>query len=163
MQIRPATEADLPAILAIYNEVIANSTAVYRDEPYTHKDRLAWLRIRQQQGFPVLVACLEDTIAGFSSFGEFRASPCYRHTVEHTVHIHAGYRGRGIGAELVQALIPYALALNMHVMIGAVDAENQGSIRFHESLGFERVAHLKQVGFKFNRWLDLILLQRIIS
>lgn len=162
MQIRPATEADLPGILAIYNDVIANTTAIYRDDPYTYEDRRAWLHDRRRRGFPVLVACLENTIVGFSTFGEFRASPGYRHTVEHTVHIHADWRARGIGGQLLEALFPYARALNIHVMIAAVGAENEGSIRFHERLGFERVACLKQVGFKFNRWLDLVLLQRTV-
>lgn len=166
MQIRDATETDLPGILAIYNEVIANSTAVYSEAPVTLDDRRAWFAVRQAQGFPVLVA-VEDGggdsgVLGFATFGEFRAWPCYRHTVEHSIHIRADRRGAGLGKALMQALIPRAAALGKHVLIAGVDADNAASIGLHETLGFVRVAHFKEVGYKFGRWLDLVFLQRIL-
>lgn len=161
--IRPAATEDLPEILAIYNEVIANSTAIYTETPVSLADRQAWFEARHQQGFPVLVAADASGVLGFASFGDFRAWPCYRYSVEHSVHIRAGARGRGLGAKLVEALLVEAHKLGKHVMIAGVDAANHASLRFHERLGFEPVGHFREVGFKFNRWLDLVFLQRMIE
>jgi L-amino acid N-acyltransferase len=163
MIVRDAVEGDLPAILEIYNDIIATSTAVYRDTPATLDDRLAWWRAKQEPGFPTLVADHDDVVIGFATFGDFRSWPGYRFTVEHTVHVHRDHRGRGVGAALMGPLIARAESLGKHVMIAGVDADNAGSIAFHERLGFERVAHFRQVGFKFNRWLDLVFLQRFLA
>lgn len=160
MEIRDAREEDLPGILAIYNEVIAGSTAVYADDPATFADRRDWWRARCAQGYPVLVAVEDGAVLGFASFGDFRAWPGYRYTVEHSVHVGAGRRGRGVGGRLMTALFPRAAALGKHVMIAGVDAANESSLRFHERLGFVAVGHLREVGHKFGRWLDLVLLQR---
>jgi phosphinothricin acetyltransferase len=162
--IRAASEADLPGILAIYNDVIATSTAVYTSEPATLDERRAWFSTRHAHGFPVLVAADRDQVLGFASFGEWRGAwPGYRCTVEHSVHVRADVRGRGVGRALVEALFPAALALGKHVMIGAIDAANDASIRFHARLGFERVACFREVGHKFGRWLDLIFMQRFLD
>jgi phosphinothricin acetyltransferase len=161
--IRDATAADLPGILEIYNEVIATTTAVYREEPASLEERHRWWRDRLAQGYPLLVAEEAGGVAGFASFGDFRIWPCYRHTVEHSVHVRRERRGCGLGSALVTALIPRAARLGKHIMIAGVDADNAGSIRMHERLGFERVAHLREVGFKFGRWLDLVFLQRLIE
>jgi L-amino acid N-acyltransferase len=163
MQIRDAEESDLPGLLAIYNDVIATSTAVYTDAPVTLEDRRQWRQARLASGYPVLVAIDSSGVLGFSTFGDFRSWPGYRYTVEHTVHVRADCRGRGIGSELLEALFPRAAALDKHVMIAGVDAANSASIRFHERLGFQRAAHLKEVGHKFGRWLDLVFLQRWIA
>ncbi len=160
--IREAAEADLPGILAIYNEVIATSTAVYSYLPVTLGERYEWWRARAAQGYPVLVAHDAAGIAGFATFGDFRAWPGYRFTVEHSVHVRADGRSRGLGTALVQALITRAAALGKHVMIAGVDAANAASIRFHERLGFTRCGHLREVGYKFDRWLDLVFLQRML-
>ncbi len=160
MLIADATEADLPGILAIYNDVIAHSTAVYSNVPVTLENRLEWWSSRVARGYPVLVTRDEEGVTGFATFGEFRAWPGYRYTVEHSVHVRSDRRGQGIGSELVRALFPRATAQGKHVMIAGVDASNAASIRFHEALGFERVALLREVGRKFDRWLDLVLLQR---
>lgn len=163
MVIRDATEDDLPGILAIYNEVIANTTAVYAEHPVTLDDRLAWYRGRRQQGFPVIVAEDESGITGFASFGDFRHSPCYRNTVEHTVHVRADRRKLGLGRALLEAIIPRAVAMGKHVIIGGIDSSNHGSMELHRRLGFEQVAHFRQVGRKFDRWLDLVFMQRILD
>jgi phosphinothricin acetyltransferase len=110
----------------------------------------------------VLIARDADGVCGFSTFGDFRAWPGYRFTVEHTVHVRANGRSRGTGTLLVRALFPRAAALGKHVMIAGVDAANAASIRFHERLGFQQSGHLREVGYKFDRWLDLVFLQRRI-
>jgi L-amino acid N-acyltransferase YncA len=159
--VRAASENDLAAILAIYNEVIAASTAVYALEPSTLDERRTWWSSRSAVGLPVLVAVESgsNTVLGFASFGEWRGAwPGYRYTVEHTVHVREDMRGKGIGRALVSSLFPHAVALGKHVMIGGIDAANDASIRFHERLGFERVAHFREVGHKFGRWLDLIFM-----
>jgi phosphinothricin acetyltransferase len=183
IHIRAATEVDLPSILEIYNEVIANTTAVYSERAVSLDDRRAWFDGRVAAGYPVLVAVSTDAVAaansaaapaagdasagtevvGFASFGDFRSWPGYRHTVEHSVHVAANRRGAGIGRALISALLPLAAAQGKHVMIAGVDADNATSIHLHERLGFERVAHLRQVGRKFDRWLDLVFLQRYLG
>ena len=163
MGIREATGQDLAAVLAIYNDVVATSTAIYRDEPMAFAEYEQWWRARVAQGYPVLVAVSNDVVVGFATFGDFRAWPGYRFTVEHSVHVRSDRRGVGVGSQLVRALIERATQLGKHVMIAGVDADNAASIRFHERLGFESAAHLRQVGFKFGRWLDLVLMQRILG
>ena len=163
MEVRDAMESDLPGLLAIYNDVIANSTAVYTDTPVTLDDRRQWWQTRVASGYPVLLASDSSGVLGFSTFGDFRAWPGYRYTVEHTVHVRADCRGRGIGRQLLLALFPRAELLGKHIMIAGVDAANEASIRFHERLGFERAGVLREVGSKFGRWLDLVFLQRSIG
>lgn len=162
LQISDATEADLAGLLGIYNDVIATSTAIYSDVPVTLEERRQWWRSRTAQGYPVLAARDAHGVAGFATFGDFRAWPGYRFTVEHSVHVRANGRGQGVGTLLVQALLPRAATLGKHVMMAGVDADNAASIRFHERLGFARSGHLREVGYKFGRWLDLVFLQRRI-
>ena len=164
MIVRDATDQDLPGILAIYNDVIATSTAIYSLEPTSLEERRAWFEVRRRQGFPVLVAVEGDEVSGFSTFGDWRGTwPGYRYTVEHSVHVRADRRRSGVGRQLVEALFPEARRLGKHVMLGGVDAENDASLRFHERLGFERVAHFREVGHKFGRWLDLVFVQRLLD
>ena len=162
MEIRDAAEPDLPGLLQIYNEVIAASTAVFSEEPVTLEDRLQWWRARVAQGYPVLVAADSSGVAGFATFGDFRTWPGYRYTVEHSVHVRPDLRGRGIGTQLVQELLARAQASGKHVMVAGIDTANTGSIRLHERLGFERTGQMREVGFKFGRWLDLTLLQKVL-
>lgn len=164
MTIRPAREDDLSGILAIYNEVVRTSTAVYTEQEATLESRRLWLRDRQALGYPVLVA--EDDaggIAGFSSFGDFRPWPGYRHTVEHSVYLREDCRGRGLGGALITPLFDEAVRLGKHVMIAGIDAANPASLRLHDKLGFTRVGRMSEVGTKFGRWLDLVFMQRILG
>jgi L-amino acid N-acyltransferase len=163
MQLRHAVEDDVPGILDIYNEVIANSTAIYAENAVSLDDRLAWFKARQRQNYPVLVAADEAGILGFASFGDFRPWPCYLYTVEHSIHVRADRRSMGIGRALMGALIVNASASGKHTLIGGVDADNIASLRLHRRLGFEQVAHFRQVGRKFNRWLDLVFMQRFLD
>ncbi len=160
--ISAAARAQLPEILAIYNEVIRNTTAVYSDSEVTLADREAWFDAKAAQGFPVLVACDASGVLGFGTFGDFRPWPCYRRSAEHSVHVRADYRRRGIGRALVLALLDEAARSGKHVMIAGIDAENVTSIALHESLGFKVVGHFHEVGFKFGRWLDIKFMQRLI-
>jgi phosphinothricin acetyltransferase len=158
--IRDATEADLPSILAIYNDVLATSTAIFSDHPSTLEDRLRWFRARREAGYPVLVAADDSGVLGFASFGDFRSWPGYRHTVEHSVHVRHDVRARGVGTALMGVLLARAADLGKHVMVAGVDADNHGSIRLHERLGFRQAGTLHHVGCKFGRWLDLTFLER---
>lgn len=162
--IRPATHADLPPLLEIYNEIIAHSTAVYALVPTTLAERTQWFEARRAAGYPVLVAQDDGAVLGFASFGEFRGAwPGYRYTVEHSVHIRADRRGQGLGTRLLEALFPLALAMGKHVMVGGIDASNAASLQLHRRLGFEQVAHFREVGHKFGRWLDLVFVQRFLD
>ncbi len=157
-----ATEDDLPGILAIFNDVIATTTAVYREEPASLEERRAWMQARVAAGYPVLVAKDAQGVTGFASFGEFRAWPCYRLTVEHSVHVRADARGQGIGRTLLEAVVARASALGKHVLVAGIDGDNAVSLRLHQRLGFEEVGRFREVGHKFGRWLDLIFLQRLL-
>ena len=162
MIVRHAIENDLPQILKIYNDVIVNTTAVYEYEPHTLEMRTTWFKTKQQQGFPVFVAEENDKILGLSSIGPFRAWAAYKYSVENSVYVASDCRGRGIGKLLLQPLIEAAKQLKLHTIIAGIDASNEASIKLHRHFGFDEVAHFKEVGYKFNRWLDLKFLQLII-
>lgn len=163
MEIRDAESGDVEGITAIYNDAVANSTAIWNETLVDRANRLAWLQERKRAGFPVLVAVSDGSVIGYASFGDWRAFDGYRYTVEHSVYVRADQRGNGIGKALMLTLIARAEQLGKHVMVAGITADNVGSIRLHEKLGFEHVGHLKQVGTKFNRWLDLVLLQLMLD
>ena len=160
--IRPATEADLPAILAIYNEVIAHSTAAYVFEPHTLEMRSAWFHALKADGWPVIVSEEQGTVTGFGNIGTFRSKPGYRYTGEHTLHVHADHRGKGIGRALLHALISEAHRLELRTLVGAIDSENAISLRLHTECGFEETARMPHVAWKFGRWLDLVFMQLLL-
>jgi phosphinothricin acetyltransferase len=163
IQIRTATEADLQAILDIYNDAILNTTAVYDYEPHTLEMRRQWFRIKEAQGYPVFVAEENSRVAGFSSIGPFRAWAAYKYSVENSIYVAAGQRGKGIGKKLLEPLIQAAEQLDMHTIIAGIDATNETSIKLHRSFGFTEVAQFKQVGYKFGRWLDLTFMQLLLK
>ena len=165
MQIRPATEGDAEAISALYNALVPTDTVAWTDEPETVDQRRAWLADQARRGDPVLVADDGDVL-GFVSYGEFRDAtkwPGYRFTVEHTIHVRGDRWGRGVGRALMEELVACARAAGKHVMVGGIDGANEASLRFHERLGFVEVARMPQVGWKFGRWLDLVLVQRMLD
>lgn len=163
INIRNAHEDDLEAILHIYNDAILNTTAVYSEEPHTIEMRQAWYHDRINNGFPVLVADSGGQVAGFCTYGHFRIWPCYRYTVEHSVYVDPLFRGQGISKLLLRPLINTARQNGMHAMIAGIDGENQVSYRLHQALGFNQVAHFKEVGFKFGRWLDLLFMELLLD
>jgi L-amino acid N-acyltransferase YncA len=161
--IEDAAAADFEQVLAIYNDVIRTTTAVYSDDEYDLARGRDWFDAKLSSGFPFIVVRDDRGVAGFGAFGSFRAWPCYRYSVEHSVHVRADRRGQGIGRALVLELKSRAAALGKHVMIAGIDTDNVASIRMHEGLGFRRVGHLREVGFKFGRWLDLEFLQCVLQ
>ena len=168
--IRDARPGDIDAITAIYNHAVEHSTAIWNEIKVDAANRRAWLADRQQAGYPVLVAVGDrggdtggEDVLGYASFGDWRAWDGYRHTVEHSVYVRADQHGKGIGKALMQVLIDRARRIGKHVMVAGIEAGNEGSIRLHEQLGFEQGGHLKQVGMKFDRWLDLLFLYLILD
>ena len=151
------------AILDIFNEAIATSTALYDYEPRDLTTIKAWFETKTERNYPVIgIEHESGTIMGFASYGTFRDYDAYRYTVEHSIYVETKYRGRGVGKKLLQELIAIARKQNYHTLIGCIDAENTISIRLHESLGFHHCGTIRQVGFKFDRWLDLELYQLIL-
>lgn len=164
-RLRDATDDDVPAITDIVNALLTTTTIEYTDVPHTVASRRAWLADKAARGFPTIVAEAGDELVGFATYGDFRdslARPGYRFTVEHSVHVRAAWWGSGVGRALMEALIDRARTAGVHAMIGAIDAENVGSLRFHERLGFTEVGRLPEVGHKFGRWLDLVLVERVL-
>lgn len=161
--IRKAIREDVPQMLYIYNDVIVNTTAVYSYQPHTLEMRYSWFDERMKLGFPVYVAEEKGNITGFSSYGQFRVWPAYKYTVENSVYVHQQHRGKGIAKLLLKVLIDDARQKNYHAMIAGVDSGNEVSIKLHEAFGFVEVAHFKQVGFKFGRWLDLKFFELIFD
>jgi phosphinothricin acetyltransferase len=163
INVREAVENDLPELLAIYNDIILHTTAVYDYEPHTAEMRRQWFETKKQQGFPVFVAEDDGKIIGFSSIGPFRSWAAYKYSVENSIYVDAKQRGNGIGKLLIPPLINAAKAMQMHTIIAGIDATNEASLKLHRAFGFEEVAHFKEVGWKFDRWLDLKFLQLIIT
>lgn len=159
-----ATAAHLPGILAIYNDAVLTSTAIWNETPVDLDNRRAWLAERQAAGFPVLVAVDErNEVLGYASYGSWRAIEGFRHTVEHSLYVRGDQRGLGLGRALLQALIEHARATGLHVMVAAIESGNTASIALHQRLGFASCGQMPQVGRKFGRWLDLTLMQRVLS
>tara|TARA_R110001583_G_scaffold193866_2_gene363345 strand:+ start:48847 stop:49365 length:519 start_codon:yes stop_codon:yes gene_type:complete len=164
MKIRNATTNDAAAIMAIYNDAVTNTTAIWNDLTVDVANRLHWLADREKTGYPVLVAVdSKANVLGYASFGDWRAWDGYRHTVEHSIYVREDCRRCGIGKSLLRTLIERALEIDKHVMVAGIEARNTGSIQLHEKLGFEHVGHLKEVGTKFGQWLDLAFLQLVLG
>ena len=157
-------ERHAPAILDIFNEAILNSTALYDYQPRAPESMGPWFAAKDKGDFPVIWREDEGgALLAFGSHGTFRAWPAYKYTVEHSVYVHQDHRGRGLGREIMQALIAAARQRDVHAMVGGIDASNAGSIALHERLGFRHVGTLPQVGFKFGRWLDLAFYQLLLD
>jgi len=162
IQVRDAAEGDLAAILAIYNDAVINTTAVYDYVERSMEAQQRWLAAKREQSLPVLVALVEGQVAGFASYGPFRPWPAYLHTVENSVYVAPDRRGRGVGAALLEPLLARARAAGHHTMVAGIDASNAASLRLHARFGFSEAAHFREVGWKFERWLDLVFLQLML-
>jgi phosphinothricin acetyltransferase len=160
--VRPATDADLPGILAIYNDAVARTTAIWNDDQVDMESRRAWMEARRRLGYPVLVADEGGTVLGYGALGEFRAFQGYRETVEDSLYVAEGARRRGVAAAILGELVVEGQRLRKHVMLAAITGENEASIRLHRKFGFADAGRLSEVGTKFGRWLDLVLMQRLL-
>ena len=154
---------DCPAILEIINDQILTGTALYDYQPRTLAQQLAIFDDKLQKGFPIIVAKVADEIVGFGYYSEFRFREAYKFTVEHSVYAKKNYIGKGIGHLLLTELIELAKKQKLHTMIGVIDSENESSIAFHEKFGFEKAGFIKESGFKFDRWLHSVFMQKILD
>ena len=155
IELRDATIDDLSGIMDIYNDAVLNTTAIWNEVLVDLENRKEWFKARKDRGFPVIVAIKDGAVAGYASYGDWRAFDGYRHTREHSIYVHKDARGSGIGKLLMLALIDHARTNDVHVLIGAIESENTASIRLHETLGFRVAGRYSEVGRKFGRWLDL--------
>jgi L-amino acid N-acyltransferase len=164
MKIVSCTQAvHTDAILAILNEAIVTSTALYDYVPRKREAMDGWWKAKQAGRFPVIgIESDAGELLGFASYGTFRNWPAYKYSVEHSVYVHKDHRGKGLGPMLMQALIREATAQDYHLMVGGIDAANAASIALHERLGFSHAGTIKEAGFKFGRWLDLAFYQLVL-
>ena len=162
IKIRPYKVEDTKVILEIINYNILNSTALYDYKTRTLKNQIALLDEKLKKNFPVIVATQNEIVVGFGFYSEFRFREAYKFTVEHSVYAHPNCIGKGIGKLLLAQLIALAKNQNMHTMIGVIDSENTKSIEFHQQFGFEIVGTIKESGFKFNRWLHSVFVQKML-
>ncbi|HIA6820400.1 TPA: N-acetyltransferase family protein [Staphylococcus aureus] len=153
--IRCAKKEDLNAILAIYNDAIINTTAVYTYEPQTIDERIAWFETKQRNHEPIFVFEENGSVLGFATFGSFRPWPAYQYTIEHSIYVDTSARGKGIASQLLQHLIVEAKAKGYRTLVAGIDASNEASIKLHQKFNFKHAGTLTNVGYKFDYWLDL--------
>lgn len=148
------------AVRGIFNEAIANSTALYDYKPRSREVIEEWFRAKERAGWPVIgVEDENGELMGFASFGPFRPHPAYKYSAEHSIYVDSRFRRRGIGRALLGELVVLAQQHDLHLLIGAIDAANSASIALHEQFGFVHSGTIRQAGFKFGRWLDLAFYQ----
>jgi len=171
MHIRPAEPADLPGVLTIHADAVANGIAIWTEVAPDLAEREAWLARHQEPGRLALVAVADEPedglpeggVLAFGSYGPYAAKDGFRHTVENSVYVHPSAQGRGLGKALLVRLLEQATADGHHVMLALIEAGNAGSIALHTKLGFEQVGLIPEVGVKFGRWLDLAILRRALN
>ena len=161
IKIRPVTENDFGAITDIYAHHVRNGAASFEiDPPDTVEMKRRWLKLAEKS-FPYIVAEDDGKVVGYAYAGPYRERPAYRHTVEDSIYVDQHHAGKGIGKLLLPAVIEQCQQLGLKQMIAVIgDSNNKASLRLHASCGFYDVGVLKSVGFKFNRWLDSVLMQR---
>lgn len=159
--IRLAGASDLAAINDIYNHYVLHSTCSYQESPEPIEGREQWFG-KHGPAHPVTVAELDGRVVGWGSLSAYHARPAYRHTVENSVYVHHEFHRRGIGSMILADLIERARAIGLRAIIAGIDAEQQASVALHVKFGFETVGHLKEIGFKFGRWLDVIYMELLL-
>jgi len=163
INIRPYKTEDTQAILDIINHNILHSTALYDYAIRSYEQQKNILEEKINKKFPVIVAELDGNVVGFGMYSEFRFREAYKFTVEHSVYVNENFHGKGIGKQLLQELIVLARKQKLHTMIAVIDAENQGSVEFHEKFGFVTAGIIKESGYKFDRWLHSVIMQLILE
>lgn len=161
--IRNAAPKDLPAILDIINHAILTTTAIYDYEPRSLEQQTAWFESMIKDGMPVIVAEHNGNVIGYGSYNIFKPKIGYRFSVEHSIYLDEKSRGIGVGGKLLRSLIQRASESGLHTMIGVIDAANRGSIEFHKKYGFIEKGYLREVGYKFDQWLDVVYMQLILK
>ncbi|TMV75130.1 N-acetyltransferase family protein [Thioclava sp. BHET1] len=159
---RAATPGDCAAIAEIWNPIIRDTLVTFTTAEKTATELEAVLRSKAAEGLPFLVAERAGEIAGFATYGQFRAGPGYARTMEHTIMLAPAAQGHGLGRGLIAGLVDHGRARGVHSLWAGVSAENPGGVRFHAAMGFAEIGRLPQVGYKFGRWLDLVLMQKIL-
>lgn len=162
MKVRAAGAADIAGIRPIWNAVIRDTLITFNPVEKTDDDLAALLVGKAAQNYPFLVAEQEGRVAGFATYGQFRGGAGYARTMEHTIILAPAARGRGTGRALLFALEDHARIRGAHSMIAGISAANAAGVAFHAALGYVQVATLPEVGFKFGRWLDLVLMQKFL-
>lgn len=161
--IRPAIKKDIPSILQIVNHEILNSTVIYDYIEHTIKQQIEWFKQKQKNNMPVIVAVKKNTVIGFGTYSIFRPWEAYKLSLEHSVYVDKDYRSHGIGKLLMAELINLAKKEGYHTMVAGIDTSNKMSVEFHEKFGFREIGVFKEVGYKFDRWLDLIFMQLLLN
>lgn len=159
--LREADEADLPAIAALYGREVREGTATFELQPPDAAEMGRRLAAVRRQGLPWLIAEFDGVFAGYAYLSPFRPRPAYRYGVEGSIYVESHARGQGVGRALLEALIDRARDLGLRHVIGAISdsATSAASIALHRALGFEQAGVYRQVGWKFDRWLDVTLMQ----
>lgn len=160
--IRPATAADAAAIHAIWTPIIRDTTVTFSSAERTEEEVAQFIADRQTRGRAVFVAGVAGRVAGFATYDQFRGGNGYVHAMEHSVLLGPEARGQGIGRALMQAVEDHARASGAHTMVAGVSGENAAGIAFHAAIGYEQCGIMPQSGRKFGRWLDLVLMQKIL-
>ncbi len=159
-QLKPCTEKQLSEILAIYNDAILNSTALYEYRTRTLDVINVWYADKLKDGYPIVGAFdADNTLLGFASYGKFRVQPAYKYAVEHSVYVRPDKRGAGLGKVLLHEIVKKAEEHGFHVLVGVIDAKNKISIKLHEQEGFVLSGIIKESGYKFGKWLDAAFYQ----
>src|SRR6185295_5353893 len=162
--IRPATPADIPSITRIYDQAVREGTASFEIAPPDEPEMTRRFESLRAGGYPYLVADVAGAIAGYAYAGPYRARPAYRWTVENSVYVDVAARRRGVGRVLLARLIAESAARGYRQMIAVIgDSANASSIELHRAAGFRMVGTFDNVGFKFGRWLDSVLMQRALG
>jgi len=151
-------------ILAIFNEAIQNSTALYDYYPRTMQMMADWFEHKRKGNYPVIGLINDNNeLLAFGTYGMFRERPAYKYTVEHSLYVHTDHRGHGYGKQILAEIIQAAKRDNYHCLVAGIDAKNEVSKKLHAAFGFKHYGHLPEVGFKFGEWLDLDFYQLILD
>ena len=157
---RPATEADQPAILDIYNESVLNGTSTFDTEPRTMERQMVWFR-NHKHNHPVMVAEQQGMVVGWASMSPWSDRSAYDQTVEVSVYVHRDHRGNGIGGSLLEMVTLEGKKCGNHTVISRITQGNEVSVHLHEKYGYRIVGTLKECGFKFGRYLDVVMMQLV--
>jgi len=160
--VRLARATDLPGIAGIYNHAILNSTATFDVEPWDDARQRRWRR-EHRRPYAVIVAVDGDTVLGWASLSPFRAKAAYLYTAENSVYVRDDLRGSGIGGLLLARLLEVAAENGFRTVIARIAGDNPVSVRLHERHGFETVGVEREVGHKFGRWLDVVVMQVMVE